>query len=215
MTLTVKILLFIGLLAYYYFVLRKYNSLGFRMFSLFSFVAIAVVYWWYEGYRDLESLKKNGVFAEANVTKKYVENTKTSNVPDNVVVLTFTDKQGKSINAEAREFTSKEEYAAVSVGQKVPAVYDASKGQVQLKSTFERSLNDYNYILIFPAILFSIGLGCMIFLRKYKVQPHEGTVYEYLTDENGKVVLDDMKSETTRTIKKINLVSKIVQAFAK
>ncbi|RFS16343.1 hypothetical protein [Emticicia sp. C21] len=215
MTLTVEIILFIGLLAYYYFVLRKYNSLGFRMFSLFSFVAIAVVYWWYQDYQELESLKKNGVFIEGLVTKKYVEHTKESSVPDNVVVLNFTDNKGETINAEAREMTSKEEYAAVPIGQKVLIVYDAAKGTVQLKTTFDRSLHDFNYILIFPGLLFLIGLGCLIFLSRFKVHAHEGTAYEYLTDENGKVVLDDNHSETTRTIKKINLVSKIVQAFAK
>lgn len=215
MSTTTIFLVFFGSLAYYYFVLRKYNALGFRMFSLFTFMTICFIYWWYGGYKELEDLKKNGIHTEAIVTKKSIQGKPNSNVPDNVVEISYVSKEGKTLVAEAREMTSKEEYEEVSVGQKVPIIYSNNAKYMQLQTTFKRSLKDYNWILVMPALFFLIGLCCLIFLRKYKVHAHEGTVYEYVTDENGKVVLDDLKSEATRTIKKVNLVSKIVQAFAK
>ena len=185
------------------------------MFSLFTFMTICSIYWWYGGYQELEDLKKNGIHTEATVTKKSIQGKANSNVPDNVVEISYVSKEGKTLTAEAREMTSKEEYEAVSVGQKVQIVYSNNAKYMQLQTTFERSLKDYNWILVMPALFFLIGLGCLIFLRKYKIHAHEGTAYEYMTDENGKIVLDDNKSEFTRTIKKVNLVSKIVQAFAK
>ncbi|GAB3524340.1 hypothetical protein [Emticicia fontis] len=215
MSTTTILLVFFGSLAYYYFVLRKYNSLGFRMFSLFTFMTTCFIYWWYGGYKELEDLKKNGTHTEATVIKKSIEGKPNSNVPDNVVTISYMSKNGKMLTAEAREMTSKEEYEEVSVGQKVQIVYGNRAKNIQLQTTFDRSLKDYNWILVMPALFFLIGLGCLIFLSKLKVHAHEGTVYEYVTDENGKVVLDDRQSDTTRTIKKLNLVSKIVQAFAK
>ena len=215
MSTTAIFLIFFGSLAYYYFVLRKYNSLGFRMFSLFTFMTICFIYWWYGGYKELEDLKMNGVHAEATVIKKSIEEKPNSNVPDNVVTINYISENGKMLTAEAREMTSKEEYEEVSVGQKVKIVYSNNARYMQLETTFDRSLKDYNWILVMPALFFLIGLCCLIFLRKYKVHAHEGTAYEYVTDENGKIVLDDNHKENTRTIKKINLISKIVQAFVK
>ena len=213
MSFTTNLLLIIGLLAYYYFVLRKYNSLGFRMFSLFGFVAIAAVYWWYDGYQELQALRKTGIVVEATVTKKNVDYSSSSSVPDNVVGVKFTTPQGKTVELEAREMTSKEEYAEVEVGQKALVVYDAGIQTAYLKTTLERSNKDYNYILILPGVLFLLGTLCLIFLSKLKVHAHEGTVYEYVTDESGKVVLDDLSSPTNQAIKKANLISKMVQIF--
>ncbi|RYU97628.1 DUF3592 domain-containing protein [Emticicia agri] len=215
MSITAFFLIFFGSLAYYYFVLRKYNSLGFRMFSLFTFITLCFVYWWYSGYKELEDLKKNGIHTEATVIKKSIEGKPDSNVPDNVVTVGYVTKEGKAITAEAREMTSKEEYDEVSVGQKVQIIYTNNVKNTQLQTTFNRSVKDYNWILIMPALFFLIGMGCLVFLGRFKIHAHEGTVYEYLTDENGKVLFDDKQSATTRTIRKINLLSKMMQAFGK
>lgn len=39
------ILIGTGLVLYYIFVLRRYNALGFRLFSLFTFISIAFAIW--------------------------------------------------------------------------------------------------------------------------------------------------------------------------
>ena len=51
---------FIFLLAYYYFVLRKYNTLGFRLFSLCFFVSVAMLYWWWGDWRELKLVEREG-----------------------------------------------------------------------------------------------------------------------------------------------------------
>ena len=69
------------------------------------------------------------------------------------------------------------------------------------------------YFLIFPGLLFLIGIICWISLRKYRVHAHKGTIYEYVTDETGKVVLDDTRNSMTKALRKYSTLSKLVQLF--
>lgn len=194
------------LMAYYFFVLRKYNTLGFRLFSLFFFTSVAVCYWWYIDYADLKDVEKNGIATDAVVLKKSADN------------LTFRlrDPNGYPIERTQTGGISVEEFASVSEGKPAPVLYSRQSGVIYLKNSYERQLSDNIYILFFPGFLFLIGCLCWIFLRKYRVHAHgNGSIYEYVTDENGKVVLDDAKNSTTKSLRNHATLSKLFEIFGK
>jgi hypothetical protein len=194
------------LMAYYFFVLRKYNTLGFRLFSLFSFTSIAVCYWWYIDYADLKDVEKNGAATEAVVLKKSTDN----------IEFRFTDQTGNMIVRTQAGGISVEEFASVSEGKPAPVLYSRQSDVIYLKSSYERQLSDNIYILFFPGLLFLIGSLCWIFLRKYRVHAHgDGSIYEYVTDENGKIVLDDAQNSTTKSLRKYATLSKLFEIFGK
>ncbi|CAN5427669.1 hypothetical protein BH09BAC4_BH09BAC4_10430 [soil metagenome] len=194
------------LMAYYYFVLRTYNTLGFRLFSLFFFTGIAVTYWWYDDYRDLKNTEEMGIAANALVLKKSA----------NSLDFQFTDLLGKSVVRTQTGGISVEEFASVNEGQFAPILYSPQSDTVYLTSSYRRQLSDNIYILVFPGLLFLIGSLCWIFLRKYRVHAYEdGSIYEYVTDESGKVVLDDAKNSTTKALRNYSTMSKLVQLFEK
>jgi hypothetical protein len=196
----------IFLMAYYFFVLRKYNTLGFRLFSLFSFTSIAVCYWWYIDYADLKDVEKNGAATEAVVLKKSADN----------LEFRFTDQTGNTIVRTQAGGISVEEFASVSEGKPAPVLYSRQSDVIYLKSSYERQLRDNIYILFFPGLLFLIGSLCWIFLRKYRVHAHgDGSIYEYVTDENGKIVLDDAQNSTTKSLRKYATLSKLFEIFGK
>lgn len=191
------------LMAYYYYVLRTYNTLGFRMFSLFFFVGFGVCYWWYTNYTSLKDVQKNGVSTQALVLEKTADN----------LVVRFTDLSGKSVTRTQTGGISVDEFAAVTEGQSAPILYSPQSDTVFLVSSLRRQLADTQYFLVFPALLFLIGCLCLIFLRKYRVHPHEGTIFEYVTDEHGRVVLDDARNSTTKALRTYSTMSKLVQLF--
>jgi hypothetical protein len=195
----------IFLLGYYYFVLRKYNTLGFRMFSLFFFISLSVCYWWYSDYRDLKDIQKNGVHTQALVIKK---------APDNIG-FQFKNPAGKLLSRAQKEGISIEEFASVREGAPAPVLYSTKSDVIFLTASYERQLSDNIYILIFPGTLFLIGCTCWIFLRKYRVHAREGSIYEYVTDENGKIVLDDAANATTRSLRTYTTMSKLFSLFEK
>jgi hypothetical protein len=193
-------------MAYYFFVLRKYNTLGFRLFSLFFFTSLAVCYWWYIDYADLKDVEKNGAATEAVVLKKTADN----------LEFRFTDQTGKMIVRTQMGGVSVEEFASVSEGKSAPVLYSPNSDVVFLKSSYQRQLSDNIYILFLPGLLFLIGCLCWIFLRKYRVHAHgDGSIYEYVTDENGKIVLDDAQNSTTKSLRKYATMSKLFEIFGK
>jgi hypothetical protein len=194
------------LMAYYYFVLRTYNTLGFRLFSLFFFTSIAVTYWWYVDYRDLKNTEKAGIATQGLILKK----------SDNSLEFQFTDVVGKPLVRTQTGGISVEEFAAVNEGQFAPILYSPQSETVYLTSSYQRQISDNIYILVFPGLLFLIGSLCWIFLRKYRVHAYEdGSINEYVTDENGKVVLDDARNSTTKAFRNYSTMSKLVQLFDK
>jgi hypothetical protein len=194
---------FFFLLAYYFFVLRKYNTLGFRLFSLFFFTAVAATYWWYSSDRDLKSIQQTGVATEAMVLKK---------TPESLQVR-FTDQSGHVIERTQKGGISVEEFAAVTEGQPAPILYTPRSKTFYLTSSYQRQRRDNIYLLVFPAVLFLIGSGCWFFLRKYRVHAREGSIYEYVTDETGKVVLDDAASPLSRGLRNYSTIGKLFELF--
>ena len=194
---------FCFLLAYYYFVLRKYNTLGFRLFSLFFFTAIAATYWWYSSERALARIERTGIATDALVVKKTADDLR----------VRFRDQEGRMEERTQKGGISIEEFAAVTEGRTAPILYSPRSKTIYLTSSYQRQLHDNKYLLVFPAVLFLLGSGCWFFLRKYRVHPHEGTIYEYVTNEDGKVVLDDAASPLTRGLRNYATFGKLFDLF--
>lgn len=193
-------------MAYYFFVLRKYNTLGFRLFSLFFFTSLAVTYWWYVDYADLKDVENHGTATEATVLKKTTDN----------LEFRLTDQTGNTVVRTQKGGISVEEFASVSEGKPAPVLYSPQSDVIFLKSSYQRQLSDNIYILIFPGLLFLIGCLCWFFLRKYRVHAHEdGSINEYVTDESGKIVLDDARNSSTKSLRKYATMSKLFEIFGK
>ncbi|GAB4029881.1 hypothetical protein [Spirosoma gilvum] len=191
-------------MAYYYFVLRKYNALGFRIFSLCFFTALSVCYWWYTDYRDLKNVQVHGVSTQALVLKKSA----------NSLDVRFTDQSGKSVVRTQTGGISVDEFAAVQEGKSAPILYSPQSDLVYLASSYQRQISDHIYILVLPGLLFLIGLVCLITLRTYRVHAYnDGSIYEYVTNEKGEVVLDDARSSTTKAFRNYSTMSKLFELF--
>ncbi|MEI6412217.1 MAG: hypothetical protein WCR52_22695, partial [Bacteroidota bacterium] len=70
------------------------------------------------------------------------------------------------------------------------------------EQSFLRQNRDMVWFLLFPGFFLLLGCAAWFFLRAYRIHPHEGTIYEYMTDESGQVVLDDAKNEGTKNVRK-------------
>lgn len=194
------------LMAYYYFVLRTYNTLGFRMFSLFFFVGISVCYWWYTDDVDLKNVQQSGITTQAIVLKKSADN----------LEFRFTDQSGKPVVRTQLGGISVDEFASVTEGKPASILYSPQSDLVYLTSSYQRQLHDNVYILVFPGLLFLIGIVCFITLRKYRVHAYgDGSICEYVTDESGKVVLDDAKNGLTKSLRTYSTMSKLFQLFSR
>lgn len=191
------------LMVYHHVVLRRYNTLGFRMFSLFFFVGLAVCYWWYTDYVALNDVRKNGMATRALILKKSA----------NSLVFRFADQAGKSVIRTQTGGILVAEFAAITEGQSVPVLYSLQSDTIFLTSGYQRQINNSVYFLVFPALLFLIGIVSGIYLRQYRVYAHEGTIFEYLTDETGKIVLDDTRNSMTKALRTSSTLSKLFQFF--
>ena len=202
-------LLFIFLLAYYYFILRKYNTLGFRLFSLCFFVSVAMLYWWWGDWRELKKVERDGISVQAVVQQKRTDGS------NNIVDVTFPDHAGKTVRRTEEGGISDAEFAELALNSPTPIRYSPDSDTFFLEKSFQRQSRDLAWFLLFPAFFLLLGSLAWIFLRRYRIHPHEGTAYEYMTDETGKVVLDDAKNETTKRLHNANLLSKLLQIFSR
>ncbi len=200
---------FIFLLAYYYFILRKYNTLGFRLFSLCFFVSVYTLYLFWDGWRELKMVEHNGIHTQARVEQKSKDGS------NNVLEVSFQDHLGNTVKRIEPTGVSDEEFAELELNSSAPIIYSPESKTFFLEKSFQRQNHDFIWILILPGFFLVLGILCWIFLRRYRIHPHEGTTYEYMTDEDGKVVLDDAKNETTKSLHNANLLSKILQIFSR
>lgn len=201
--------LLIFFLAYYYFVLRKYNTLGFRLFSLCFFVTVAMLYWWSTDWRELKRVEHHGISTMAEVRQKRMEDSSW------LVEVSFREKTGKLVTRSCIGGMSDEELAEVRINQPTSIRYSPESDTFFLEKSFLRQNRDMVWFLVFPAFFLLLGSLSWIFLRRYRIHPHEGTSYEYMTDENGKVVLDDARNQTTKALHNANLFSKIFQMLGR
>lgn len=192
------------LLAYYYFVLRKYNTLGFRLFSLCFFVSVAFTYWWWVDWRELKRVEHTGIATMATVLQK-------TSASEHRVTVAFKTQTGDTLTRVCEGGISDEELAALTLQQATPIIYSPESDTFFLEKSYQRQQKDLSWVLLFPAFFLTLGSICWLTLRRYRIYPHEGTAYEYMVDETGKVVLDDAKSEASKALKKWSLLSKLTQ----
>lgn len=209
-----KLLIGAFFFAIYWFILRRYNSLGLRMFVVFLFVALAMAFWLYQDEQALQSLQEHGQPYQAIVLEKQKTTAAYTSSMDNSVKLSFQTTKGKTIEKTTSEYVSDEEYARFEVGKPIKVLYDPTSGLVYVSESLARFKND-KWVL-YAAVAFFALLGAVIgwFTRGYKVGVHEDTGDEYLV-KDGKVVLDERNSPLTRTAKRANIVSKLFQIFGK
>lgn len=200
---------FLFLLAYYYVVLRRFNTLGFRLFSLCVFVSIAFLYWWWGDYRALKNLEENGISSDGLVWEKKQQG------GDWLITVVV---QGPNFDLDMRPLDkaiSTEELKTIVLKEPVKVRFVPLGKGAMLEQSYQRHLRDNNWFLLFPAFFLLLGCAAWFFLRRYRIHPHEGTVYEYMTDESGNVVLDDAKNEDTKNLKKWSMISKFIDLLGK
>ncbi len=209
-----KLLIGVFFFAIYWFVLRRYNSLGLRMFVMFLLVAMAMAFWLYQDEQALQSLQDHGQTYQALVLEKQKTMAANTSSMDNSVKLSFQTTEGKTIEQSTSEYVSDGEYARFEVGKTIEVLYDPTSGVVYVGESLTRFKND-KWIL-YVAVAFFALIGAVIgwFTRGYKVGVHEDTGDEYL-EKDGKIVLDERKSPLARTVKRVNIVSKLMQVFGK
>lgn len=207
------ICLLIGGLLYYYFVLRKYNSLGFRLFSLFTFVTLSFCYWLYEDTQTQKSMLKNGQTISGIVLAKEKKTQPGSSSPDNVLIMRLSLKPNKPDTLQVYKYTSLEEWDSFQIGDIVPLLYDAEKNNLFVKESYQRMLNDQWVLYVVASVFFLIGAGCWYFLRNYKVGVDEAG--NEWVEKGEKIYLDERKSPASQVLKRANIISKLFQVLSK
>ena len=207
------ICMLIGGLLYYYFVLRKYNSLGFRLFSLFTFITLSFCYWLYEDTQTQKSMIKNGQTINGILLAKEKKTQPGSSSPDNVLIMRLSLQSNKPDTLQVYKYTSVEEWERFKIGETIPLLYDAEKNNLFVKESYHRMLNDQWILYVVASVFFLIGAACWYFLRNYKVGVDEAG--NEWVEKDGEIYLDERKSPTSQVLKRANIVSKLFQVLSK
>ena len=160
-------------------------------------------------WRELKEAERNGIHAQAIVQQKSKDGV------NNILEVSFLDETGKEVRRTENGGISDAEFAALAPQGPARIIYSPGSSTFFLEESFQRQNKDLAWFLMFPAFFLLTGSLCWIFLRRYRIYPHEGTTYEYMTDEKGRVVLDDAKTETTKGLHNINLLSKLWQILSR
>ncbi|MFN8355598.1 MAG: hypothetical protein U0Y10_14170 [Spirosomataceae bacterium] len=208
-----KILLGLFFFAVYWFVLRRYNSLGLRLFFLFTVVSMAIAYWIYQDEQTLKSLTQHGETYQATLLEK-TKVQSSSSTPDNTVKVSFRRSNGQAITQSTSEYISDEEFNSFQPQTPLAVLYDPTTNKTYVKISLSRFQNDKWILYLVVVFFFGLGAVLGIFTRNYKVGLHEDTGDEYL-EKDGKVIFDEKDSALARTTKRINIVSKLFQIFGK
>ena len=195
----------------WFFVLRKYNSLGLRLFFLFSMAAGAVCYWLYLDIQDNNSMKAHGRAVSGRVIDKNKVSSESGSTQDNQITVAFA-LDGQSHTEKTSAYVSVEEYDALQKGQQIDLLYNPVNRQTYYVVSFNRYLSEQWFLYAFPAFLFLVGAISGLVFRRYKVGIHADTGDEYL-EKDGQIILDEKGNKTARTLKHINIASKMLQAF--
>ena len=195
--------------AIYWFILRKYNALGLRLFVLCFLLFIGSCVWLYKDEKNLKNAINNGeehiatVISKAKVGKG-----------DNEVEISFTDKDGKAITAKTSAYISVDEWNKFETGTPLSVIYIAATKETIVQQSIMRFKNDKIYLYYFSGFWLVLGVVLLITLRKLKVKVDESG-NEWVEKADGTVILDERKSAFARTAKHFNILSKMAQAFGK
>jgi|GEM_PF-3198374 len=196
----------------WFFVLRKYNSLGLRMFFLFTTMAALACSWLYTDIQQNKSMEKNGHLVSAMVIEKSKTKSESGGSQDNQITIAFDDGTGNKQVIKTHEYISIEEYEALAMGQKIDVWYNPTNTQAYYKVSYDRYKHDQWFLYALPAFFFLVGSILGVALRKYKVGVHAETGDEYI-EKDGRVILDERRSPAARTLKRVNIASKMFQAL--
>jgi len=196
--------------ALYWFIMRKYNSLGLRLFILCFLVFVACCVWLYNDEMSLKNTLATGEEHMATVISKAIVGKN-----DHEVQVIFTAKDGKTINAKTSEYVSKEEWQNFETGKALAIVYVANKGTTYVQQSMMRFKADKIVLYYFAGFWLVLGTVLLIWLRKLKVKVDESTGNEWVEKEDGTVILDERRSGTSQILKRVNILSKMVQAFGR
>ena len=194
----------------YWFVLRKYNSLGLRLFTLCFFLFVACRVWLY---KDEQSLKNTLTAGEQHIAT-VISKEKTGN-NDNLVEISFTANDGKAITTTTSEYISQQEWDNFVTGKPLPVIYVASTRQTYVQQSIMRFKDDKIYLYYFSGFWLLLGAVLYAWLGKFKVGVDEETGNEWVEKEDGSIILDERKSKTMQLIKRGNIVSKLIQTFGR
>jgi hypothetical protein len=206
-------LLILGIFGFlmWLFVFRRYRSLGLRMFFVFSMVSLMGSFWFYNDLQDQKSMTQNGQRLNAKLLRKWVGRSG-ENSRINLIEVHFELPAGQQKTITTSEYISDEEHAALQVGQMMPVFYNPVNQQVYYVVSLARYQSQKWIFYVFIGFFFVLGCVLWYFLRDIMVGVHEDTGDEYL-EIDGKIVLDEKGNDVARTMKRVNTVSKLFQAF--
>lgn len=194
----------------YWFLLRKYNSLGLRLFVVCAFLFVGCCVWLYQDETNLKNMIRSGEEYTATVlSKSKIENS------NNAVEISFSTLAGNAVHATTSEYISDAEWNSFETGKPVSIIYIPHTKQTFVQESMLRFKNDKIYLWFFAGFWLVLGIILLFALRKIKVHTDENTGAEWLVNDNGKVLLDERKSPAALFAKKTNIISKLFQAFGK
>jgi len=195
--------------AIYWFILRKHNSLGLRLFVLCFLLFFGCCLWLY---KDEVNLKDTLVSGEEHIAT-IISKSKTGN-NDNEVAVSFSAKDGKAINTKTSEYISRNEWDKFETGKPLSVIYVTATQQTFVQQSIMRFKDDKIYLYFFAGFWLVLGTVLYFWLRKLKVGVDEAG-NEWVIKEDGSVILDERKSKPSQIIKRVNIISKLVQVLNK
>lgn len=198
----------VGCVAYYWFVLRRFNSLGFRLLSLFTFISVMVGVWIQQDRQLQQRVLTSGRTVVGTLVDKQQQGT------DSTVTVEVLLGGSEPVRRSTSEFISMTEYASLIVGKPIELLHDTQTDAIYVKQSFQRMVADFWILYLFAGFFFVIGVACWFWLRKLKVGVDEHG-NEWVEKEDGTVILDERQSATARALKRGNILSKLWQTFGK
>ncbi len=195
--------------AIYWFILRKHNSLGLRLFVLCFLLFVGSCVWLYKDEMKLKAALQKGEEHTANIVSKSIVGKN-----DNQVKVSFTSKEGKFITTETTAYVSKPEWDGFETGAPLAVIYLPDTNETFVQQSILRFKGDKIALYYFSGFWLVLGLGLLIWLRNYKVGVDKyGN--EWVEKPDGSVILDERTSRLSRSAKRFNILSKMGQAFGR
>jgi hypothetical protein len=195
----------------WWFVFRRYRSLGLRLLYLCSMVGLMISFWFYNDLQEQKQMQQNGRKLTAKLTRKWTA-LNPQNSLENLIEVTFEYPNGQPKVQSSSVFISDQEHAALRIGQPIKILYNPSTEQVYYAVSFARYQSDQWIFYVLIAFFFILGAVLGYCLRNIEVGIHQETGDEYLEKE-GKIIFDEKSNDIARTAKRLNIISKLYQTL--
>ncbi|GAB3690958.1 hypothetical protein GCM10027592_08630 [Spirosoma flavus] len=203
-----------GLIIYYFVVLRRYNSLGFRMFSLFTFITLCACYWIYQDSLIDKAVQESSQIVKGTITAKRRIKSSSSSSPDNEITVTVAAAPHRIDTLTTFRNISVDEWSSWKLNDAIDLYYVDNQQILIPKISFDRYLNDRSGLYIGVGVFFLIGVACWFFLKRYNIGVDPDTGNEWL-EKDGKIYFDERRSKFSQTMKRVNIVSKMIQLLGR